>query len=231
MHLLVWIKHFMETPGNIDNVISTEIPAEGPEGSKQDELRKLVLKHMIHGPCGSAGRANLACMQKSRNGKCGRDFPKSFSSTTTVGEGCFPDYRRRSLEEGGNVAIKKINGMDVPITNRWVVAYNAYLLLKFKCHINIEYCHTVASIKYLFLYHFKGEDMVTIESLDSADEIECYVTRRYLSACQSYWRTAEFDIVKMEPPVTQMPIHLPGQQIVVYSPNRASTAEALERNS
>jgi hypothetical protein len=105
------------------------------------------------------------------------------------------------------------------------------LLLKFKCHINIEYCHTVASIKYLFLYHFKGEDMVTIESLDNADEIECYVTRRYLSACQSYWRTAEFDIVKMGPPVTQMPIHLPGQQIVVYSPNRASTAEALERNS
>jgi hypothetical protein len=56
--------------------------------------------------------------------------------------------------------------------------------------------------------------MVTIESLDrSADEIECYVTRRYLSACQSYWRTAEFDNVKMEPPVTQMPIHLPGQQM------------------
>jgi hypothetical protein len=33
----------------------------------------------------------------------------------------------------------------------------------------------------------------------------------------------------MEPPVTQLPIHLPGQQTVVFTPQTV-TAETLERN-
>ena len=61
--------------------------------------------------------------------------------------------------------------------------------------------------------------MVTVEGLDKFDEIATFVTRRYVSACQAYWRLAEFDIVKMEPPVTQMTIHLLNQQVVVFSPN------------
>lgn len=230
MHLLFWIENFDETPQNIDNVISAEIPPEGAPGSKERELHELVMKHMIHGPCGDGFRNNLSCMKNSKNGKCGRNFPKSDDVVTSVGDGCFPNYRRRSPQEGGNTGTKYIRGSETTISNRWVVAYNAYLLLKFKCHINIEYCHTVASIKYLFLYHFKGEDMVTVEGLDRADEIHYYASRRYVSACQAYWRSAEFDIVKMQPPVMQLPIHLPNQQIVVFSPNRNSVQNALDRN-
>lgn len=230
MHLLFWIENFDETPQNIDNVILAEIPPEGAPGSKERELHELVMKHMIHGPCGDGFRNNLSCMKNSKNGKCGRNFPKSDDVVTSVGDGCFPNYRRRSPQEGGNTGTKYIRGSETTISNRWVVAYNAYLLLKFKCHINIEYCHTVASIKYLFLYHFKGEDMVTVEGLDRADEIHYYASRRYVSACQAYWRSAEFDIVKMQPPVMQLPIHLPNQQIVVFSPNRNSVQNALDRN-
>jgi hypothetical protein len=171
MHLLIWIKNFDETPNNINNVISTEIPQQGEPGSKDRELYDLVMKHMIHGPCGDGYRSNLSCLNKSRNGQCGRGFPKSYEVVTSVGDGCFPNYRRRSPVEGGNTGTKHIGGMEVLVTNKWVVAYNAYLLLKFKCHINIEYCHTVASIKYLFLYHFKGEDTLIVEGLDKADEI------------------------------------------------------------
>eukprot|EP00956_Cyclotella_meneghiniana_P038178 scaffold149794_cov40-Cyclotella_meneghiniana.AAC.3 len=230
MHLLVWIKNFDQSPHNIDNVISTEVPPEGAPGTKEQELHDLVMKHMIHGPCGDGHRTNLSCQNNCKNGKCGRGFPKDYASTTTVGEGAFPNYRRRHPSEGGNTGTKMNRGTRESIGNRWVVAYNAFLLLKFKCHINIEYCHTVASIKYLFLYHFKGEDMVTVEGLDKFDEIATFVTRRYVSACQAYWRLAEFDIVKMEPPVTQMPIHLPNQQVVVFSPDQRSAETALERN-
>ena len=232
MHLLVWIKDFEGTPSNIDSVISAEIPVRGEPSSKQRELHDLVMHHMIHGPCGDGYRTNLSCVANSRNGVCGRHFPKNELVVTSVGDGCFPDYRRRSPRDGGNTGKKYFRGLEVNITNKWVVSYNAYLLMKYKCHINIEYCHTVASIKYLFLYHFKGEDMVTVEGLDKADEITYYATRRYLSACQGYWRIAEFDIVKMEPPVAQLPIHLPGQQVVVYNPNQNQNASAavLERN-
>ena len=71
MHLLFWIENFDETPQNIDNVISAEIPPEGAPGSKERELHELVpgskerelhelvMKHMIHGPCGDAFRNNL----------------------------------------------------------------------------------------------------------------------------------------------------------------------------
>jgi hypothetical protein len=163
MHLLVWIRDFQGTPANIDNVISAEIPPEGPTGSKKYKLHKLVMKHMIHGPCGVGYRTNLACQKRSCNGVCGRHFPKQYSNLTRVGDGSFPEYRRRSPGESGYTGTKKLSGMDVTISNKYVVPYNAYLLLRFKCHINIEYCHTVSSVKYLFLYHFKGEDMVTIE--------------------------------------------------------------------
>ena len=75
MHLLIWIKNFDETPNNINNVISTEIPQQGEPGSKDRELYDLVMKHMIHGPCGDGYRNNLSCLNKSRNGQCGRGSP------------------------------------------------------------------------------------------------------------------------------------------------------------
>ena len=49
----------------------------------------------------------------------------------------------------------------------------AVSLEKIRCHINVEYCASISAIKYLFLYHFKGEDMVTQE-LDVSDEVRTF---------------------------------------------------------
>lgn len=72
--------------------------------------------------------------------------------------------------------------------------------------------------------------MLTVEVLDKADEIPYYTTKISIIACQGYWRSAEFNFVKMEPPVIQLTIHLPGHHSVVYSPDRMSIQTALDRN-
>ena len=169
------------------------------------------MKHVIHGSCDDGYRNNLSCLNMCQNGQCGRGFPKSHKAVMSVGDG-FSQLLKEVSCWGWKYSTKHTGGMEVLVTNKWVVACNAYLLLKFKCHINIEYCHTVVFIKCLFLHHFKGEDMVTEEGLDMADGVSYYTTRRYISSCRGNWRYAKFNIFKIEPPVIQWPIHLPGQQ-------------------
>ena len=84
------------------------------------------------------------------------------------------------------MARKFINNVEYELDNGWVIPYNPYLLNKFKCHINVEYCQNIQAIQYLFNYHFKGEDLVTIEGQNELDEISLYITRRYISSCQGY---------------------------------------------
>ena len=68
---------------------------------------------------------------------------------------------------------KNINGhANVKIDNQWVDPYSTYFLKKYRSHINIEYFHIVTLVKYLFLYHFKGEEMITISEIDPLDEVE-----------------------------------------------------------
>ena len=46
------------------------------------------------------------------------------------------------------------------LDNRRVVPHNPYLLLKYQCHINVEVVASIAAIKYLYKYVFKGPDRI-----------------------------------------------------------------------
>jgi len=61
---------------------------------------------------------------------------------TEIPEDEFPKYRRRN---NGRVALVRNQQVD----NRWVVPYNPYLVQKYNCHVNVEICSTVASVKYI----------------------------------------------------------------------------------
>lgn len=220
-HILIWLENFAMTPANIDNVISAEIPPPN------DPLHDAVVEMMIHGPCGIFN-TKLSCME---NGHCKRKYPRDFSDSTVILENGYPQYRRRSPEAGGHTSAKFIRGQRVVLDNRWVVPYSPYLLRKYNCHVNIEYCNTVSSVKYLFLYHFKGVDMITTEGLDPSDEITKFVTRRYLSSCYCYWRLSEFKMLQIEPTVHQLPLHLENQQMVTYLPNRNDAQEVLKSST
>jgi hypothetical protein len=42
--------------------------------------------------------------------------------------------------------------------NRWVVPYNPYLTMQYQCHINVEVCSSITTVKYLYKYVYKGHD-------------------------------------------------------------------------
>jgi hypothetical protein len=44
-----------------------------------------------------------------------------------------------------------------------VVPYNPYLSLFFNCHINVEVCSSIAIVKYLYKYVYKGHDRAQVD--------------------------------------------------------------------
>ncbi|KAL6626309.1 hypothetical protein ACP70R_030035 [Stipagrostis hirtigluma subsp. patula] len=181
-HILVWrAKHDHElSAASIDPYISAEIP-----DPRVDPLGfALVQEFMLHGPCGDLDK-NCVCM---KDGKCTKNFPKSFRSETTIDQDGFPLYRRRD----NNIKARK-NGVD--LDNRWVVPHNLAVLKKFQAHINVEACNQSYLCKYLFKYCNKGADCARLglaagdgrsagrdpADREGVDEIAEYIRTRYLS--------------------------------------------------
>ncbi|XP_061342199.1 uncharacterized protein LOC133288457 [Gastrolobium bilobum] len=170
-----------------------------------------------YSPCG-AYNYKSPCMKE---GKCTKKFPKSFCSRTIIDDDRFPHYKRR---DNGRVAKK--NGVE--LDNRFVVPYNAKLILKYQAHINVEYTCQTSAIKYLFKYIHKGNDRVTAAIHHSDDEIKMFYDCRYVSACEAAWRIFGFEIHYRNPPVMRLPFHLPNEKTVVFH-DTASISEVKTR--
>ncbi|GFX67501.1 uncharacterized protein LOC104236095 [Trichonephila clavipes] len=110
---------------------------------------------MIHGPCGAFNN-NSSCMSDR---KCTKRYPRKLVSDTITGNDGYPLYRRRSVEDGGKFVVLKVRNIDIEVDNRWIVPYSPLLSKTFKAHINVEYCNSVKSIKYICKYVNKGSDM------------------------------------------------------------------------
>ncbi|XP_072058243.1 uncharacterized protein [Arachis hypogaea] len=148
-HILLWLSgdHKITTTTQIDQLISSELP----DPVRHPKLFRVVSTYMIHGPCGRAF-SKSPCM---KDGYCTKYYPKTFSRTTVIDDSGYPSYRRRDT---GAVTEKKGVHMD----NRNVVPYNAYLLMSYQAHVNVEYCNKSNAIKYLFKYVNKGPDRVAV---------------------------------------------------------------------
>ncbi|XP_061346787.1 uncharacterized protein LOC133292402 [Gastrolobium bilobum] len=214
-HILLFL-HPSNKPNSgldIDRLISAEIPNKETHPS----LFLAVTSYMMHGPCG-ANNYKSPCMKE---GKCTKKFPKGFCSRTIIDDDGFPHYKRR---DNGRVAKK--NGVE--LDNRFVVPYNAKLLLKYQAHINVEYTCQTSAIKYLFKYIHKGNDRVTAAIHHSDDEIKMFYDCRYVSACEAAWRIFGFEIHYRNPPVMRLPFHLPNEKTVVFH-DTASISEVKTR--
>lgn len=67
-------------------------------------------------------------------------------------------YKRRNNITDNNIYQTKYTDKIIETDNSMVVPYNPFLLKKYKCHINVEYCASIGSVKYIYDYMHKGGD-------------------------------------------------------------------------
>ncbi|KAL6888323.1 hypothetical protein ACP4OV_009349 [Aristida adscensionis] len=198
------------------------ISAELPDKNKYPELHDMVVKHMMHGPCGTLNPKNV-CMQ---NGACKNHYPRQFNVETLQGKDSYPIYRRRN---NGRVAKVRDEWLD----NRWVVPYNPYLLRRYNYHINVEVCSSIKAVKYLFKYIYKGHDRasICIDEVDNngnIDEIKQYRDSRWVTPPEALWRIYGFDLSEIYPSVRPLQLHLPNMHMVTF-PANANLSDIVSR--
>ncbi|CAE1297012.1 unnamed protein product [Acanthosepion pharaonis] len=145
-HILLWLNDKVDA-NKIDDFISAEIP----DPALEPLLHEIIKKKMIHGPC-SVNYEKRSCW--SSGPTCAKGYPRKFISETQTATDGYPLYRRRSPAEGGRTVTVKGHTLD----NSCVVPYCPLLFKTFGAHINVEYCHSVKSIKYICKYVNKGSD-------------------------------------------------------------------------
>ncbi|KAI5392416.1 hypothetical protein KIW84_076993 [Lathyrus oleraceus] len=209
----------LRDPKDYDSMVRAEIPKLECE----PQLHEVVVRHMIHGPCGIINRKS-PCM-KDRH--CKKRYPKQFLDETRQGTDSYPEYRRRFDE---SVSL----GKDRSVDNRWVVPYNPWLLLKYDCHINVEICSSIKSIKYLYKYVYKGPGRVAMEVHKGSymDEVQQYVDARWVCPPEALWKIFRFTLYRLYPSVERLQIHLPNcHQVRFYDHQQIADVLNNERNS
>ncbi|RCN31185.1 hypothetical protein ANCCAN_23039 [Ancylostoma caninum] len=129
------------TATDVDDIVCAALPDKQTDAI----LFEIVSKQMMHRPCGALNPSS-PCMI---DGKCSKNFPKEFTNDTTMDNDGYPKYRRR--DDGRFVMCRGVR-----LSNTSVVPYNPYLSRKYVCHINVEVCSSITSVKYLykqFYYH------------------------------------------------------------------------------
>ena len=221
----------LKTTDDYDAIVSAEIPDPCHE-----RLHTLVLQHMIH-------HHTPACM---KDGFCTKWFPKDFCTCTGTEESGYPLYRRLSPQNGGQTAVVILNKgrkkFKKHVNNSLVVPYNAGLLLKFECHLNVEVCSTVKAVQYLYKYVYKGHDRAAMELRKklrkekgkdvkvAVDEIKNYLDARFISAPEAFWKLAKFFMHGRAPAVQQLAVHCNIHNTVTYNPNSVeSTKRSMKK--
>ncbi|KAL6143230.1 hypothetical protein ACLB2K_053925 [Fragaria x ananassa] len=208
VHMLVMLDEHdkLNNPEDYDHIVKAEIP----DKDEEPQLYDLVLKHMIHGPCGLLNQQS-SCM---KNGECKKKFPKNFTNHTVQGNDAYPIYRRRA----SRLPVPLCRRGDTMVDNRWVVPYNPWLLLRYDCHVNVEVCGSIKSVKYLYKYVYKGPDKVAMQvqsDLDN-DEIRQFVDARWVCAPEALWKIFKFVTTRIYPSVERLQIHLPDMQCIRF---------------
>ncbi|GBM23565.1 hypothetical protein AVEN_122858-1, partial [Araneus ventricosus] len=121
-------------------------------------------------------------------------------------------------------------GLEVSVDNTWIVPYCPLLTKIFNAHINVEYCNSVKSIKYVCKYVNKGSDIAMFDLTsgeNGLNEIHQYQMGRYISSNEAVWRILNFPIHERYFTVINLSIHLEnGQRVYITTENAAQCGQA-----
>lgn len=201
----------------LDDLISAEIP-----DSDDPDLRELVIKWMIHNSCGDLNPRAFCMVNKNGRMKCRFGFPKPHLEVTSLADDEKPNYRRRydpkldprnpHFSHEHAIYRKDAQGHRITRDNRHVAIYNAYLLKRFNCHINVEYVGSIRAVKYIY----KGHDCAFIKVVEhqrrlNYNEADAYIQGRCITPPEACWRLFGNEIQKKSHTVQRLDIHLPGK--------------------
>jgi len=220
MHMIIFLHpdHKLRTPEEVDSLLSAEFPDE----ETQPELFELVKSVMVHTPCGNDhNNPNAPCLIDE---KCSKNFPKQFQDQTVVTTDSYARLRRR--DTGKKVKIGR-GDSEREVDNRWVVPYCAWLLWKYKCHINVKSIASIKAIKYIYKYVYKGHDRTTMQFGTCQDEVQLYLDARYISSCESGWRIYEFHMHEESPSVKRLQVHVEGEDLISWDEEQAPDAQTV----
>src|ERR1700761_2449104 len=213
MHLIVFFssEHKIRSADDFKHMVRADIP----DRELEPELHNIVSQTMLHD-----------CNQRCQiNGRCSKRFPKPFNAVASMSERSYATYCR---PDNHRTIVKKVRGVEKTFTNQHVVPYCPYFSLKYWCHINVEVCISVKSIKYIHKYIYKGHDRTTM-LLNQGDEVQQYIDARYLAPHECIYRLMAWHLHEELPNVIRLPIPLDGDNVVYYDEDL--TAAQLERRA
>jgi hypothetical protein len=153
------------------------------------------------------------------DGKCSKRFPIQLVVETICENDGYPLYRRRSTDDNGRSTLVKVNYLKIEVDNRWVVPFSSLLSKTFKALINVEYYHSIKSIKYICKYVNKCSDMAVfgVAAENSNDEITHFQKGRYVSSNEAMWHIFSFPIHERHPTVVHFAVYLENSQKVYFT--------------
>lgn len=164
---------------------------------------------MLHGPHSQ----NSPFLKK--DAKSFKNFPKVFCSQTIFEKNRYPKYKQTGNSSSNFSYFRKTYTQSIPVDNSMVVPYNRFLLRKYRYHINVEYCASTETLKYIFRYLHKGCDRAfcQIKSVKDneqpqiIDEISNYIDGRYVGPMEAAWRLQSFPLCGSGYKVVRLAVH------------------------
>jgi len=208
-HNLLW------TEKPVDKLIEASfVRADIPDPDLEPRLHELVMKFQIH-----SCREDLCGGPQAPTGQCRKGFPAPLSPITHLEQGSLRYTYKRTSE-----------------VDRWVVPYNAKLLLLWEGHCNVQYCTGTGLASYISKYVTKAEPK-SLLNVQSSNYTTSHLLARRMGSMECMVLLQSFKIFNTTSGTIYLPTSLPAMRtstvkpvyLLEQDPDNPYYADALEK--